>query len=132
MKLNLYLTLISLALLNFSFINGPSSKDSCSHIYTVAEEMPQYPGGDKALNKYIRKNLKHPKVGLSLENGTVVVSFVVDSQGKVNDAKILKGLMGSMNEEALKVITNMPLWTPGKQNGSPVCVECILPIRFKK
>lgn len=118
------------SIIHFSFslplING------CSHIYSVADEMPEFPGGEKVLQKYIAKHLVKSKGTLILENGTVVLNFVVDTQGNVNDIKVIKGLTAKMNESAVNMVKGMPQWKPGKQSGIPVCVEYVLPVRFKK
>jgi protein TonB len=100
-------------------------------IFTVVEEMPTFPGGEEKLFDYLRKNIKFPPV--ARENGIqgrVFVTFVVDKDGKVKDAKILRGIGGGCDEEALRVIRNMPDWKAGKQNGRPVSVQYNLPVNF--
>lgn len=100
-------------------------------IFTVVEEMPGFPGGEEELFKYLRKNIKYPPV--ARENGMqgrVFVTFVVDKDGKVKDARILKGVGGGCDEEALRVIRAMPDWKPGKQNGRAVSVQYNLPVNF--
>lgn len=100
-------------------------------IFTVVEEMPQFPGGgEAALLAYLRSNIKYPP--LARENGiegTVYVTFVVDKDGKVKEPKLLRGVTG-LDEEALRVISKMPDWKPGKQNGRTVAVQYNLPVRF--
>lgn len=100
-------------------------------IFTVVEEMPSFPGGEEKLFDYLRKNIKFPPV--ARENGIqgrVFVTFVVDKDGKVKDARILRGIGGGCDEEALRVISNMPDWKPGKQNGRSVSVQYNLPVNF--
>jgi protein TonB len=101
-------------------------------IFTVVEEMPQFPGGgEAALLKYLGQNIKYPP--LARENGidgNVYVTFLVDKDGKVKDAKILRGIGGGCDEEALRVVSHMPDWKPGKQNGRAVMVQYNLPVKF--
>ena len=100
-------------------------------IFTVVEEMPGFPGGEEKLFDYLRKNIKFPPV--ARENGIqgrVFVTFVVDKDGKVKDVKILRGIGGGCDEEALRVIRSMPDWTPGRQNGRSVSVQYNLPVNF--
>jgi len=101
-------------------------------IFTIVEEMPEFPGGgEAALLKYLSQNIKYPP--LARENnvqGTVYVTFEIDQSGKVKDAKILRGIGGGCDEEALRVVMNMPQWKPGKQRGKTVRVQYNLPVRF--
>jgi protein TonB len=100
-------------------------------VFLTVEEMPEFPGGDQKLLEYVQKNIKYPPV--ARENGiqgVVYVSFVVDREGKVKDAKILRGIGGGCDQEALRVIQGLPSWKPGKQNGRPVQVQYNMPVRF--
>jgi len=101
-------------------------------VYTIVEEMPQYPGGEAERNKFLAVNIVYPQQ--ATENGiqgTVYVSFVVDSKGNITDVKVLRGIGGGCDEEALRVVKMMPHWSPGKQNGKPVRVLFNMPIYFK-
>ena len=101
-------------------------------IFTVVEQMPMYPGGDAALMGYLRDNIKYPTV--AAENGVqgrVVVGFVVERDGSITDVKILRGVDPSLDREAMRVVKNMPKWTPGKQNGSAVRVKYQVPVSFR-
>ncbi|WP_163355303.1 M56 family metallopeptidase [Dysgonomonas sp. 25] len=100
--------------------------------FTTVEQMPQFVGGEEAMNQYIRKNLQYPLD--AQENGVegrVTIRFIVTHEGKIRDAKLLKGILPSCDEEALRVIREMPDWQPGKQNGQPVDVYFTIPIVFK-
>ena len=101
-------------------------------IYDNAEVMPEYPGGQVALMRYIAQNVKYPTV--AQENGTqgiVVVQFVVDADGSVTNAHVITSVDPYLDEEALRVIKSMPRWTPGKLNGKPVRVTYTTPIKFR-
>lgn len=100
-------------------------------IFTFVEEMPAFPGGEAKLFEYLRNNIKYPPV--ARENGItgrVYVNFVVDKEGKIKDAKVVRGIGAGCDEEALRVVRNMPDWKVGKQNGRPVQVLYNLPINF--
>lgn len=95
-----------------------------------AEEMPQFPGGEKALIDYLAST---PYPAMAKENwmeGTVYVKFVIDKYGKVTDVDIARGSDKIFNKAALAHIMQMPDWTPGKQRGKPVKVQFVVPIRF--
>jgi TonB family protein len=102
--------------------------------FIYVEKMPEFKGGIDSLMSYIKRNLKYPE--WEKENkieGRVFVNFVVDKNGKINDPKILRSVQGSKNfdNEAIRVITSMPDWTPGQQDGKNVDVQFNLPINFK-
>lgn len=106
---------------------GPAEPE----IFTIVEEMPSFPGGDQALLEYMAKNTKYPP--LARENGLqgiVVVTFVVDEKGNINNVQVLRGIGGGCDEEAIRVVKTMPAWKPGKQRGMPVRVQYNLPFRF--
>lgn len=101
-------------------------------IHVVVEKMPEFPGGPEAMNRWLSKNIKYPL--LAQENniqGRVVCQFVVNSDGKIVDVVVVRGVEASLDAEAVRVIKSMPTWTPGKQGGKNVRVKYTLPIRFK-
>jgi periplasmic protein TonB len=101
-------------------------------VFTIVEEMPSFPGGEAERNKFLAENIVYPQQ--ATENGiqgTVYVSFVVDSKGNVTDVKVLRGIGGGCDEEAVRVVKMMPQWHPGKQNGKLVRVLFNMPIYFK-
>ena len=101
-------------------------------VFTVVEEMPKYPGGQDALIKYMMTNVKYPenarKNGVQ---GTVFITFVVEKDGKVTQAKVLRGVDEELDKEALRVVQEMPKWNPGKEKGNAVRVQFNLPVAFK-
>lgn len=101
-------------------------------IFTVVEQMPTFPGGDAEMIKYLAKNIKYPAIARDNGiEGTVVLEFIVDENGKISEIKERKGLGGGCTQEAIRVVNTMPEWKPGKQNGRPVKVRFNLPIRFR-
>jgi len=101
-------------------------------VYQTVEEMPLFPGGQEALMNYVRTNLKYPEQAKTAKIlGKVFVSFVVNAEGKVTDAKIIRGIGGGCDEEAQRITQSMPDWKPGRQNGKNVAVQFNLPILFK-
>jgi protein TonB len=101
-------------------------------IFIVAEQQPEFPGGLNALYNYLAENLDYPdkakEVGIQ---GPVHVSFVVWNDGSIRDVKLLRGIGGGCDEEALRVIRNMPNWSPGKQRTQSVNVQMTIPVIFK-
>ena len=100
-------------------------------IFTIVQDMPSFPGGDGAMLSFLGKNIKYPTLAKeSGIQGTVYVTFVVEKDGSVSDVKVLRGIGGGCDEEAIRVVKSMPKWTPGKQRGKPVKVQYNLPCRF--
>jgi len=100
--------------------------------YDVVEQMPTFPGGESELMNFINDNIRYPAV--SLENGIqgrVVVRFVVNKNGEVDRAEILRSLDSSCDKEALRIVKIMPKWIPGRQNGENVAVWFVLPVNFR-
>ena len=99
---------------------------------TVVDVMPQYPGGDHELLKFIAQSIKYPtdaqEAGVQ---GRVICSFVVDKKGNIVEPKIIRGIDPSLDAEALRVIGMMPRWTPGRQDGKAVRVLYTVPITFR-
>jgi TonB family protein len=100
-------------------------------IFTMVEEMPAFPGGDEARVQFITNNLKYPEEAVkSGVEGRVFVTFVIEANGSVTNAKVLRGIGGGCDEEAVRVIESMPRWNAGKQGGKPVRVQFNMPIHF--
>lgn len=94
-------------------------------------QMPTFPGGEQAMLSYLAGNIKYPKkMAKAKVQGLVVVSFTVEKDGSLKDIEIVKSLHPDGDAEALRVIDNMPLWTPGLEEGKPVDVQYVLPVRY--
>lgn len=101
-------------------------------VFDMVGQMPEFPGGHVALEKYLENHLQYPEV--AQENGTqgrVTVQFVVNTDGSISDAQVVRGLDSSCNGEALRLINSMPRWIPGQQDGKNVRVRYILPVTFR-
>ncbi len=97
----------------------------------VADEMPKFPGGEIELVKYIAKNFKYPSITDNLSKTKIYIEFIIDKNGAVKNAKILKGIHPELDKEALRVINSMPKWSPGKQAEKPVDVKMVYPIQLE-
>ena len=106
-------------------------EESDDEFFMVVENMPEFPGGDLGLMKYIRKNVKYPPIAKEYNiTGKVYVSFIVDKSGSVTNAKIVRGVDKNLDAEALRVVKSLPKYKPGKQRGKPVRVMFTIPINF--
>lgn len=102
-----------------------------AEIFTVVESMPEFPGGTGELYKYLGNSIKYPPLAKeSGIQGRVFVNFVVEPDGSISNVKVLRGIGGGCDEEAVRVVENMPTWKPGKQRGKAVRVSYNLPIKF--
>ena len=101
-------------------------------IFQIVEEMPSYPGGEQKLMEYVAKNIKYPQIARETGiQGRVFVGFVVEPDGSVSNVKVLRGIGGGCDEEAMRVVKSMPKWKPGKQRGKAVRVSYQIPVNFK-
>jgi TonB family protein len=99
--------------------------------FIVVEEMPEFPGGEVAMRNYISQSLIYPEKAQEWGiQGKVIVTFIIDIDGSIKDAKISKRVHPKLDEEALRLINNMPKWKPGRQKGKPVRVNYTVPISF--
>lgn len=105
--------------------------DGADKVFGMVEEQPSFPGGQAALMKYIAENLKRPNTE-SCVAGRVIVQFTIGKDGTVKDPKVVRGIAKELDEEALRVVRNMPKWKPGKQMGEPVEVRYTLPVSFDR
>ena len=101
-------------------------------VYQIVEEMPQFPGGEKALMEYIAKNLTYPQEARDKGvEGRVFIGMVIEKDGSVSNVKVLRGISQECDAEAVRVISSLPKWKPGKMKGEPVQVSYQIPINFK-
>ena len=101
-------------------------------VYNIVEEMPEFPGGEKAMMQFVSGNIKYPEEAKDKGiEGRVFVSFVVEKDGSVNEVKLQRGIGGGCDEEAIRVVKAMPKWKPGKQKGEFVRVNYQMPFFFK-
>lgn len=101
-------------------------------VFDVVEQMPEYPGGMQALFQYMADNLKYPKDAMKQQvEGRVLVQFIVETDGSISNAEVIKRVFPSLDEEAIRVISAMPKWAPGKQNGKVVRVKFTVPVSFR-
>ena len=113
-------------------IAEPRQLDNDEQIFYIVEDMPEYPGGEDALRKYISKSIIYPEDAVEKGiQGRVYVSFVVANDGGIANVKIARGVHESIDKEALRVINSLPNWTPGKQRGQAVHVKYTVPIHFE-
>lgn len=102
-------------------------------MYDVVEEMPSFVGGTVAMMEYIGKNMKYPKEAVDKNiQGRVIVSFVVEKDGSIVEPKVMRSVDPALDAEALRVVSSMPKWNPGKQDGKPVRVKYVIPINFSQ
>jgi protein TonB len=100
-------------------------------IFMVVEDQPGFPGGERERMTYLVKNIKYPTMAKeSGIQGTVFLSFVVEKDGSITGVRVLRGIGGGCDEEAIRVVKAMPKWKPGKQRGKPVRVQFSMPIKF--
>ena len=107
-------------------------KEVKEEVFRSVEQMPQFPGGEAALMKYLQSHINYPP--MAAENnvqGRVVVQFVVDKTGKVGEVKVVRSVDKDLDKEAVRVCKSLPKFTPGRQNGQAVAVWYTLPVTFK-
>ena len=127
-------TLSVLVLLFVANINATAQNKKAANdkVLEKAEVMPEYPGGEQAMMKFVADNVKYPQDAIDKEiSGRVLVSFVVEKDGSIGDVKVVKGIGGGCDEEAVRVVNAMPKWKPGMDKGKPVRVSYMMPITFK-
>jgi TonB family protein len=113
-------------------VENPKEASQEEVIFTIVEEMPQYPGGIQAAMAFFAQNIKYPVSAQKAKiEGSVTVQFVVGTDGSVRNPKVVRGVNPELDAEALRVVGIMPKWTPGKQRGKAVPVSYNLPVRFR-
>ena len=101
-------------------------------VYDLVDEMPSFPGGPAELMKWLSSHVQYPAIAIDIcIQGTVIVAFIVEPDGSVSNAKLVRSVDPSIDQEALRLVGQMPKWNPGKRAGIPVRVRYFLPIKFK-
>lgn len=101
-------------------------------IFTIVEDMPEFPGGTQAMMQYLSKNINYPPLARDAGiQGRVFITFVVGPDGSISNVQTMKGIGYGCDEEAERVVKNMPKWNPGKQRGKAVKVQFNLPVTFR-
>jgi periplasmic protein TonB len=119
------------AMLDLSNLSMDEEERDSGEIFMIVEEMPEFPGGAAALQRYLSSSVRYPVI--AAENGIqgrVYIQFVINKLGEVTNAEVLRGVDPSLDREALRVVQAMPKWTPGKQRNRPVSVRYTVPINF--
>ena len=114
-------------------VEAPVEEEEEETIFMVVESMPEFPGGQQALFKFLAENVKYPVI--AQENGIqgrVICQFVVNKDGSIVDVQAVRSSgEASLDKEAIRVIKSMPKWKPGKQRGKPVRVKYTVPVNFR-
>ena len=111
---------------------GTDNSDTKQDVFQVVEKMPEFEGGVENMMKFLQQNIKYPEE--AKKNGTqgrVIVQFVVEKDGSITDAKVVRNVSPELDAEALRVVESMPKWIPGEQRGEKVRVQFTLPVMFK-
>ena len=109
-----------------------SSTPDSAGVYDVIEKMPEYPGGEQALIEFLSNNIKYPVTAQDKGiQGRVIIGFIIDKEGKVKQATVLRGVDAELDKEALRVVNLLENWVPGEQKGEKVSVRYTLPISFR-
>jgi|APHig6443717497_1056834.scaffolds.fasta_scaffold16648_3 protein TonB len=123
---------IPIEIINAYNLSEEKHIDTNDSIFRVVEEMPEFPGGQLSLLKWIANHIKYPEEAVQNEvEGRVFVQFVVDKDGGISNALVSRGVDTAIDNEALRVVNSLPTWKPGKQRGKPVRVAYTVPIKFE-
>ncbi len=100
--------------------------------FTIVEDMPQFPGGDAALMKFITNNTTYPQTAMDNNiSGVVYVSYIVGAHGRIGNVRVVRGVNAELNAEAVRVVKLLPRCTPGRQRGQAVPVQFTIPVKFR-
>ncbi len=112
-------------------VQAEEEEEEESKVFFIVEDMPEFPGGEVALRQFIANAINYPVI--AQENGIqgkVYITFVVNTDGSITDARVARGVDPSLDKEALRVVNTLPKWKPGKQRGEAVRVSYTVPINF--
>lgn len=120
-----------IAEMDISDVSAPPPPDAEVEVFTIVEEMPQFPGGEEKLKAFLRSNVSYPQMEKEAGvQGKVYVAFVVEADGSITRVELRRGISPGLDREALRVVKSMPKWTPGKQNGKTVRVQYTVAVAF--
>lgn len=122
-----------MAMFGLSTVNAQKTvvAEKNQQVFDVVEQMPEYPGGIQALFEYLQQNVKYPEDAVKQKiEGRVIATFVVETDGSINNVEVVKPAFPSLDAEAVRVLSAMPKWTPGMQSGKVVRVKYTVPINF--
>jgi protein TonB len=132
MKIQNLLRIVFFSLILGAGLSLTSTVHAQEKVSSQVDEMPVPPGGITGFTNYMMQNLTYPTAAKEGNvQGMVVVSFVVSPEGKVEHVEVLRGIGSGCDEEAVRVISNSGIWTPGKNGGNAVAVKMTLPVQFK-
>lgn len=110
---------------------SPQKADNDTLFCSIADPMPEFPGGTAKLTEFIKTNIHYPQTCKNDSiQGRVLVRFTVEKDGSITDAKVIRSVHPDLDKEALRVVNLMPKWKPGTQNGKPVRVHYVIPFKF--
>jgi len=111
--------------------SNETTKPNNSDVFVIVEDMPAFPGGEDARRRFLAENINYPsQARIEGIQGTIYISFIIDTTGIVTSVKVLRGIGGGCDEEAVRVVKLMPKWNPGKQKGKAVRVQFNMPMQF--
>ena len=131
------IALIFSAIFTFTFVSLANENEIVEQvqdddvIFMVVEKMPEFPGGQQALMRFLAENIRVPNVGDHPPTGRVILQFVVEIDGSITNIEILRSIDRNLDQEAVRVIESMPNWIPGEQRGVKVRVRFVLPVTFR-
>ena len=112
--------------------SSASKKVFTGKVYDIVEQMPSFPGGPAELMKWLSSHVQYPAIAIDIcIQGTVIVAFIVEPDGSVSNAKLVRSVDPCIDQEALRLVGQMPKWNPGKRAGVQVRVRYYLPVKFK-
>lgn len=124
-------TVIGMAMPSSEPLLGQSAPLSATHLAQSDREYPEFVGGDGAMNRYLRAQIRYPRAAYEQKiSGTVYIEFTVSETGKVVNPKVVKGVNADLDDEALRVVSSFPDWLPAIVRGQPVAKQVVVPIPF--
>ena len=128
MKREILLLIFALIISGNVFAQNSDEDDDENILILIIEKMPSFPGGEKALNEFLSKNLRYPSNG---GGGRVIAQFFINEKGEIVDLEIIQSVSPEFDNEVIRVINLMPTWEPGTRRSNPTRVKYTLPVNFK-